>query len=253
MTNKLPLSQDQITGSNAAGLAALEEDYAALGCKLARSGMREAVQSIAAHTREIFPHWLIGSTPNHVPDIVRISVRGCVDGTPLRVVAVCLPFVMTENAKGYFLEEPTIPEDLAGYARIRAGTSTPIAGSERLTSKFRFQELFAAGGVDIAQPDPVYIGGITELKKVAAIAELHQVVIAPHNTKGPVGIMAAAHVMASIPNALIQEFIAPSWIPWRDQVLTEPLDLDHGRLLVRDRPGLGVTFDQDALRPHLVG
>ncbi len=56
--------------------------------------------AIAAHTREIFPHWLIGSTPNHVPDVVRISVRGCVDGTPLRVVAVCLPFVMTENAKG---------------------------------------------------------------------------------------------------------------------------------------------------------
>ncbi len=151
-----------------------------------------------------------------------------------------------------FLEEPTIPEDLAGYARIRNGTTTTIAGSERLTSKFRFDELFKAGGVDVAQPDPVYIGGITELKKVAAIAELYQVVIAPHNTKGPVGIMAAAHVMASIPNALIQEFIAPSWIPWRDSVLQDPMDLQDGRLLVRDRPGLGVVFDQDALRPHLL-
>ena len=57
----------------------------------------------------------------------------------------------------------------------------------------------------MAQPDIVYIGGITEMKKVATLAETYQVVIAPHNTKGPVGIMAAAHVMASIPNALIQE------------------------------------------------
>jgi galactonate dehydratase len=151
-----------------------------------------------------------------------------------------------------FLEEPTIPEDLAGYARIRAGTSTKIAGSERLTSKYRFNELFRAGGVDVAQPDPVYIGGITELKKVAAIAELYQVAIAPHNTKGPVGIMAAAHVMAAIPNALIQEFITPTWVPWRNSVLREPLDLENGRLLVRDRPGLGIEFDDEALAAHVV-
>jgi galactonate dehydratase len=151
-----------------------------------------------------------------------------------------------------FLEEPSIPEDLAGYARIRSGTSTPIAGSERVTTKFRFADFFRAGAVDIAQPDIVYIGGVTEMKKVAAIAEVHQVVIAPHNTKGPVGIMASAHVMAAIPNGLIQEFISPTWIPWRDNVLTEPLDIVGGKLLVRDRPGLGVTFDEDALRPHLV-
>ena len=91
-----------------------------------------------------------------------------------------------------FLEEPTIPEDLEGYARIRAGTSTPIAGSERITNKFRFNEFLRAGAVDVLQPDFVYVGGITEMKKVAAIAELYQVVVAPHNTKGPVGIMAAA-------------------------------------------------------------
>lgn len=151
-----------------------------------------------------------------------------------------------------FLEEPSIPEDLAGYGRIRAGTTTPIAGSERVTSKFRFADFFRAGAVDIAQPDIVYIGGITEMKKVAAIAELHQVVIAPHNTKGPVGIMASAHVMAAIPNALIQEFITPTWIPWRNDVITEPLDVVDGRLLVRDRPGLGVTYDEDAVRTHLV-
>jgi galactonate dehydratase len=152
-----------------------------------------------------------------------------------------------------FLEEPTIPEDPEGYNRVRTGTSTPIAGSERLTSKFRFNDFFRAGAVDVAQPDIVYIGGITEMKKVAAVAEIYQVVIAPHNTKGPVGIMAAAHVMAAIPNALIQEFIAPSRIPWRNDVLKDPLLVENGYLTVPDRPGLGVEFDQDALKPHIYG
>ena len=90
------------------------------------------------------------------------------------------------------------------------------------------------------------------MKKVAAIAETYQVVIAPHNTKGPVGIMAAAHVMAAIPNALIQEFIAPSRIPWRNDVLKDPLVVENGYLTIPDRPGLGIEFDQDALKPHLV-
>ena len=151
-----------------------------------------------------------------------------------------------------FFEEPTIPEDPEGYARVRSGTCTPIAGSERLTSKHRFNDFFRAGAVDIAQPDIVYIGGITEMKKVAALAEIYQVVIAPHNTKGPVGIMAAAHVMASIPNALIQEMIAPSRIPWRNDVLKEPLVLQDSCLVIPDRPGLGIEFDEKALKSHLV-
>ena len=151
-----------------------------------------------------------------------------------------------------FFEEPTIPEDHEGYARVRQGTSTPIAGSERLTSKHRFNDYFRAGAVDVAQPDIVYIGGITEMKKVCALAEAYQVVIAPHNTKGPVGIMAAAHVMAAIPNPLIQEFIAPSRIPWRNDVLRQPLEIEDSCLVVPDRPGLGIEFDEAALKPHLV-
>lgn len=151
-----------------------------------------------------------------------------------------------------FFEEPTIPEDPEGYARIRQGTSTPIAGSERLTSKNRFNDFFRAGALDVAQPDIVYIGGITEMKKVCALAETYQAVIAPHNTKGPVGIMAAAHVMAAIPNPLIQEFIAPSRIPWRNDVLKHPLVLEDSCLVIPDRPGLGIEFDEKALKPHLV-
>ena len=151
-----------------------------------------------------------------------------------------------------FFEEPTIPEDPEGYARIRQGTATPIAGSERLTSKNRFNDFFRAGAVDVAQPDIVYIGGITEMKKVCALAETYQVVIAPHNTKGPVGIMAAAHVMAAIPNPLIQELISPARIPWRNDVLIHPLVIEDSCLVIPDRPGLGIEFDAEALSAHVV-
>ena len=166
--------------------------------------------------------------------------------TALEIARLLEPYHLT------FFEEPTIPEDTEGYHRVRSGTSTPIAGSERLTSKYAFNGFFRAGAVDVAQPDIVYVGGISEMKKVAAVAEIYQVVIAPHNTKGPVGIMAAAHVMAAIPNALIQEFIAPSRIPWRNDVLVDPLVIEDSALLISDRPGLGVQFDQKALAPHLV-
>ncbi len=159
---------------------------------------------------------------------------------------------LVEPYRLLFFEEPTIPEDPEGYARVRQGTATPIAGSERLTSKHRFNDFFRAGALDVAQPDIVYIGGITEMKKVCALAETYQVVIAPHNTKGPVGIMAAAHVMAAIPNALIQEFIAPSRIPWRNDVLKNPLTIEDSCLVISDRPGLGIEFDEEALKPHLV-
>ncbi len=166
--------------------------------------------------------------------------------TALRIARLIEPYRLL------FFEEPTIPEDPEGYARVRQGTATPIAGSERLTSKHRFNDFFRAGAVDVAQPDIVYIGGITEMKKVCALAETYQVVIAPHNTKGPVGIMAAAHVMAAIPNPLIQEFIATSRIPWRNDVLKHPLVIQDSCLVISDRPGLGIEFNEEALKPHLV-
>jgi galactonate dehydratase len=166
--------------------------------------------------------------------------------TALEVARVLEPYRLL------FFEEPTIPEDPEGYARVRQGTSTPVAGSERLTSKHRFNDFFRAGALDVAQPDIVYIGGITEMKKVCALAETYQVVIAPHNTKGPVGMMASAHVMAAIPNALIQEFMALSRIPWRNDVLQEPMVVEDSCLIVPDRPGLGIAFDEDALKAHRV-
>jgi galactonate dehydratase len=103
-------------------------------------------------------------------------------------------------------------------------------------------------GVDIAQPDLVYTGGITEARKIAAIADTFHVPISFHNTKGPVGILAAAHLLASIPNDAPMEFV--TGIDWRDDILTEPLQVEDGCLVVPDRPGLGVELDMDGVECH---
>lgn len=186
---------------------------------------------------------------SHLPDDIELmdDPHGVYSpGSALEIARLLEPYRLL------FLEEPTSPEDPESYAAVRAGSRTPVAGSEHLTNKHRFRRFFDVRAVDVAQPDVVYVGGITELKKIAALAEIYQVSVAPHSTKGPVGTMAAAHVMASIPNALIQEFITPAWIPWRDSVLAEPLELHSGKLRVPDRPGLGIEFDEEALRPHIV-
>ena len=91
----------------------------------------------------------------------------------------------------------------------------------------------------------MYSGGITEARKIAAIAETFHIPISFHNTKGPIGILAAAHVMASIPNAAPIEFV--TGIDWRDEIIDQPIDVQGGRIVLSDRPGLGVELTAQGL------
>jgi galactonate dehydratase len=153
-----------------------------------------------------------------------------------------------EPSRPYVLEEPVPPDDFGAYVQVRRGTSVPIMGSERLTTKTQFRQFLDAGALDVAQPDLVYAGGITECRKIAAIADTYHVPISFHNTKGPIGILAAAHVMASIPNAAPMEFI--SNIAWRDEIITHPLQVEAGHLVLSGRSGLGVDLDMDGVERH---
>ena len=121
-------------------------------------------------------------------------------------------------------------------------------GSESLNNKTQFRRLLELEGIDIAQPDLMYSGGITEARKIAAIADTFHVPVSFHNTKGPVGILAAAHVALSIPNAAPLEFV--TGIDWRDEILAEPLQVEAGHLVVARRPGLGAELDMDGVEKH---
>mgnify|MGYP003326181644 FL=1 len=129
------------------------------------------------------------------------------------------------------------PDDLSAYPNVRREVAIPIMGSERLNTKSQYRQLLDLDGVDVAQPDLMYAGGITEVRKIATFADIFQVPLSMHNTKGPVGILAAAHLMASIPNVAPMEF--GTGIDWRDEILTEPLRVEDGCVVLPEAPGFG--------------
>ena len=108
--------------------------------------------------------------------------------------------------------------------------------------------LIERGIIDIAQPDTGRFGGLWQMKKLAAIAEAHQVMVAPHQgSLGPVAEMAAAiHLLATLPNYLIHEYLVND-VPQRYEVMTGQPVIEDGHILVPDRPGLGVDLDEEAI------
>ena len=104
-----------------------------------------------------------------------------------------------------FIEEPVLCENMEDFKEIAASCNIPIATGERLFSKYDFKRLLAAGGIDIIQPDLSHAGGITEVRKIAAMAEAYDVALAPHCPLGPVALSACLQVDAVSYNAFIQE------------------------------------------------
>ena len=104
-----------------------------------------------------------------------------------------------------FIEEPVLCENMEVFKEIAACTNIPIATGERLFSKWDFKRLFTAGGVDIIQPDLSHAGGITEVKKIAAMAESYDIALAPHCPLGPIALSACLNIDATSYNAVIQE------------------------------------------------
>jgi galactonate dehydratase len=104
-----------------------------------------------------------------------------------------------------FIEEPVLCENMECFPEIAAACNIPIATGERLFSKYDFKRLLEVGGVDIIQPDLSHAGGITECRKIAAIAEAYDVALAPHCPLGPIALSACLQVDAVSYNAFIQE------------------------------------------------
>jgi galactonate dehydratase len=152
-----------------------------------------------------------------------------------------------------FLEEPVPPEDYDGLKRVRDATSLPLAAGERLSMVWGFRKLIEEGLVDIVQPDTGRVGGITQLRKIAALAEAHFVQVAPHSgTLGPIAEYAAIHFLASIPNGFVHERFLSDW-EGRARILTHSLDIKDGHVLVPDRPGLGTDLILEEVSKHPAG
>jgi galactonate dehydratase len=146
-------------------------------------------------------------------------------------------------------EEPCLPEFPQSIADIRKRIPLPVCVGERLHSRFMLRTVLEHQAADIVMPDITRCGGISELRKMAHLAETFNVPIAPHNPNGPISTIASAHTMATVPNFLRQEFMVND-VPWRDACLSHPLPVENGHFALPDRPGLGFDVCEEALHKH---
>jgi len=151
----------------------------------------------------------------------------------------------------YFLEEPCWPESIEGLAAINAAVSTPIATGERITSLSTFRDLFQARGCEICQLDITHCGGLTEARRIAALADAHRMALAPHNPQGPVSTAASLEFGFAQPGYIICETVHED-VPWRQDVVQQGFTVEKQGRLVRpgNLPGLGVTINEAEVKKH---
>ena len=209
---------------------------------------------------EVPSAWLSGSTERlaiervaAVREAIGPDARLCIDlhgssAAPeaLRLARALAPF------KPFFVEEPTDTLSVAHWARLRAEAGVPLAGGERLYTRQDFIPFFEARVFDYIQPDIGLAGGFTEMRKIAAMADAYHVAVQPHNCAGPICSAATLHLVATLPNFVVQE-----WFPWWEDgrggiVTTPPEGAERdGRIQIPDTPGLGLELDEAYMRPWL--
>jgi L-alanine-DL-glutamate epimerase-like enolase superfamily enzyme len=146
-----------------------------------------------------------------------------------------------------WFEEPVPPDAVAEMAAVARAVRIPIATGERLTTKAEFAAVLHAGAASIVQPALGRAGGIWEMKKVAAIAEVHNAQMAPHLYAGPIEWAANIQLAASIPNILMCETIET---PFHDRLIKGTIRVEDGFITPPEAPGLGIEVDEDLARAH---
>jgi galactonate dehydratase len=160
-------------------------------------------------------------------------------------LALRLDDVLSPYRPGWF-EEPIPFENARAMAQLQRDLRTPIATGERLLSRFEYRELLESGGCRIIQPDLMHAGGLTEVRRIAALADTWYVPVAPHNPGGPICTMASMHLAAAIPNFMILEQMEPQR-QFRDRASRPPIQFEAGEFIVPQGPGLGMELDLEVL------
>ena len=135
---------------------------------------------------------------------------------------------------------------------IARGTSVPIAAGERLFGKWEYRPFIEKQAVSIIQPDLCHCGGIFEARKIAAMAELYFMSVAPHNPLGPISLAACLNLDACIPNFLVQEHPGnPDLSDLGVGYIKEPFVIKNGYIDIPKKPGLGIELDEDAIKEKI--
>jgi galactonate dehydratase len=162
--------------------------------------------------------------------------------------AMLAAHAMAPYRPGWF-EEPIPFENARAMINLQRELPVPIATGERLLSRWEFRELLQEGGCRIIQPDLMHAAGITEVHKIAALADVYYIPVAPHNPGGPICNLAAMHLAAAIPNFFMLEQMEDER-PLRDAVCTEPVVCRDGYFELPTAPGLGTDLKLEALEDH---
>jgi len=192
-----------------------------------------------AHAAELTAAARAGAGPDteiYVECAERLSPRSA-----LLAARALLPY-----RPGWF-EEPIPFENAKAMAQLQRDIATPIATGERLLSRFEYRELLENAGCRIVQPDLMHAGGFTEIRKIATLADMYYIPVAPHNPGGPICTAAAMHLAAAVPNFFILEQMEPQRA-FRDRASTVPVRFEDGCFLLPEGPGLGIEPNLDVLQ-----
>jgi D-galactarolactone cycloisomerase len=147
----------------------------------------------------------------------------------------------------FWLEEPLFVEDIEGHAILREKGKTPIAVGENLHTRYAFENFIVRQAVDFIQPDVARAGGISEIKKITALAAKHKVPVSFHTWGDGVALAASVHLSAALRDCIVME-LDYTYNPLREELLREPFNVQEGYLIPPEKPGLGIELSQDALR-----
>ena len=154
-----------------------------------------------------------------------------------------------EPYRPWFLEEPCQPGNVDAMVEVARALPIPIAAGERLATRNEFCELLDERACSVIQPNVCYCGGVSELRRIAALAEFSLVVVAPHNPNGPIGTMVSIHLALAIPNFLILEQVRGD-VPWRREIVDDVLETHRGYAPTPTRPGIGLELMEKVAVAH---
>ncbi|ETW97539.1 MAG: hypothetical protein ETSY1_22285 [Candidatus Entotheonella factor] len=203
----------------------LQQGFHAIKMKAGRDRLSEDIERVAVMRDKLGPDF---------PLMVDANMRWSV-AEAIRAAQALQPYGL------YWLEEPIIPDDIDGHARIAREGSIPLATGENLHSVYEFQQMITRGHIAFPEPDVATVGGITPWLKIAHLAETHNLPVTTHGVHD-----LQVHLLAAIPNASYLEVHGFGL----DRFIVEPLKLIDGHALAPERPGHGVEMNWEALEAY---
>ncbi len=227
---------------HAAAAGVVEKGYRALKLDPFGAGSWELRREDRAHALE-----LVEAVRDAVGPETEIMIEMHGRFTPAQAIALARDL---EPFSPAWIEEPVPPDNVKALKKVADRVHLPIATGERIHVRHEYRELLELQAADIVQPDITQCGGISEARKIAAWAESHYVLVAPHNVGGPVSTAAALHLAACTPNFTIQEHFNDFGEPYVKQAAPGNPEVVDGFFALPSGPGLGVVLDEDVVAEH---